>query len=562
MDSDGKSFLLLSAAYDEASVASVLRGASTTGIARLAQEIRAKGTPVELDPRAVAGVSGEMARECLMELIAEHKDRFLAVGIQLPFSESVPLNPSELDTDYAEIDPLILLVRSRGIPLILGGNAITLDAEGTLRRMRERLGACLDGTVAVSGEADRILPELLKQGSTAWQNDARLYRVVDGHVLPGQMQLLSTQELHDLKPLQDPSVVSFEATGRGCKQNCTFCAIPGLSGGPKSMRSFEPKQFVEQVKFFIQSGVTRLGTTDADLFDVGLPWWKEALAQAEEAGLLSDLKAFIFSGYTNAFRLKIRGGLGLEELSILKQLGFRDLGLGVQSTDATVLRNVHRPPVDLDTLYRFFEQCHALGMNVSPDMILGLPGHTDSSSEKDLSALLGMVLQGASARDVFLYQHRRGAQTFEEVSPPPVPQSILHRRDKIFAWNRDFDAIRVNSRTPEEVRRFFPFSVLDAPLITPQEVQSMMDSLRAAQGFDDVFRKVLQRVESDAESLLDPVAVVEKWGQDIEVERACLDSLRAELSPAVYGNVAAPYEKKDPLNGRIARYQQAVRRGA
>ncbi|MEK9159279.1 MAG: radical SAM protein [Patescibacteria group bacterium] len=560
MSSNEKSVLLLSTAYDEETTSTELNGAPTTGIARLAQEIRNRvGVKVILDPRAGAGIPFEKGGEYILKLIDELGDQLLAVGIQLPFSESIALNPRGHLTDYQSIDALISLIRSKGIPLILGGNAITLDAEGTLGRMRERVGECLDGTVAVSGEADLVLPDLLGKDPEAWQDDPRLYRLVNGQTLPGRMQLLTNEELHNLAPLRDPAVIGFEATGRGCKQNCTFCAIPGLSGGPKSMRSFEPHQFVHHVQFFIESGKIGVGTTDADLFDVGIEWWKEVLALSEKAGLLNDLRAFIFSGYTNAFRLKIKGGLGLEELEILKKLGFRDLGLGVQSMEPAVLKSVHRPSVDPTTLWRFFTQCQDSGISVSPDMILGLPGHTESSLKTDIFNMLVMTLHGAQARPAFFYQHRRGSQTFNAPIPAPVSQEIIDQHDKVFSLSSTLDAVRLNSRAPEEIRRFFPNSILEAPIVTPQEIQGLSGSLDILSSSGSVPLAMIERLRGDAQRLLDQSEVIAKWKRDIEVERDCLADLEGDLSPSVYQSLSIPWEKNSHLQRRIAEYQRRQR---
>lgn len=535
-------FLLLSALNDEDPLIREMGPHESVALARLAHQLHLAGISTVTDPRRKWGpiLDAEQRRGLLIQYILETRSKILAVGIQLPFSESVGANRGASDTDYSNLDGVITTIREQGLPLILGGNGITLDGVGTMSRMRDRIGPRFDGTVGVSGEADSILPELLRADPNTWQADRRLFKTQNGKVTPGIMQLLSKEELAALPPLEHTDEHPFngiEAAGRGCKSNCTFCAIPGLSGGPSKMRAFQPKQFVDQVRLLMESGRSGIGTTDADLLDNGMDFWRAVAAIIEEEGLGGDFGAFHLCGYTNAFRLKLGGGISEEDLRLLRGVGLRTVGFGVQSTVGNVLRSVHRPPVSLPAIRQFIGRCRNLGMAVDADMIFGLPGQGESESNEDLAAMLAMTMWGALPSKVFFYAHRPGSATHKEAAPPPPSERTYTLAGCVRELMDLVHLLNVFGRDAEQVKKDFPIYT-PYTLLDPGRIETLACNLEIVLGdFQNsgwVSASEIQKLKAQVELMKNPSYVKSRVEDILDINAAALAEHEGKVSPRVF----------------------------
>lgn len=79
----------------------------------------------------------------------------------------------------------------------------------------------------------------------------------------------------------------------------------------------------------------------------------------------------------------------LEQLKVLRSLGFNRISLGVQDFDSHVQKAIHRNQTEEKTKY-IYEKCRELGFrSLNMDFVYGLPFQTQKSFEKNLKTIIG-----------------------------------------------------------------------------------------------------------------------------------------------------------------------------
>jgi tRNA A37 methylthiotransferase MiaB len=165
-------------------------------------------------------------------------------------------------------------------------------------------------------------------------------------------------------------------TNRGCPYGCTFCDWGAATLSKISQFSLE--RVFGEIDFAARHRVETIGFCDANfgIFERDLEIVRYIVDVSARTGFPKDV------GYTNAKTAKPRLG------TIIKTL--RDAGLtnaaqiSMQTTDAQVLENVERANIRTSEYRKMIAFFHAEDIPTVSDMMLGLPGQTFTTCQRDL----------------------------------------------------------------------------------------------------------------------------------------------------------------------------------
>lgn len=251
-----------------------------------------------------------------------------------------------------------------------------------MRYFAEHLGELSEGISGIAGDADLLLPEVIKEGSHIY--DPRLWRIEEaGAIHHGQMQELSAEEMDQLRKIDHkkflrgghPFQLMMEGSSRGCSYRCKMCPSCALSMTPGT-RDFTPKNFFERMKDQLSIiGRSLIDLVENDAFAVGMEWWREFEKLIDADPLIRKMvDRMSMSAYMNSHFFE---RLTSEDVTTLRRCGLSTLVVGVQSTSQLLLRNIARPSVDLDAVIRVGEECQHQGIKARTHMIWGIPGFED-----------------------------------------------------------------------------------------------------------------------------------------------------------------------------------------
>ena len=157
-------------------------------------------------------------------------------------------------------------------------------------------------------------------------------------------------------------------TGRGCKSRCTFCLWPQTVGG-HNYRTRSVGHVIEEIKWAMKAfPQTKEFFFDDDTFTDDLP---RAEAIAKELGKL---------GVT--WSCNAKANVPYESLKKLKDGGLRLLLVGYESGNQQILHNIKKG-MRIEVAEKFTKDCHELGIAIHGTFILGLPGETQETIQRD-----------------------------------------------------------------------------------------------------------------------------------------------------------------------------------
>lgn len=167
------------------------------------------------------------------------------------------------------------------------------------------------------------------------------------------------------------------AIAEGCMSNCSFCCVKFARG---RLRSFDPKEIVEDVKNLVRSGRREILLTAQDTATYGIGSGDVRLPQLLERIALIDEKFKVRVGMMNPAPAKKL----LPELveAFDDQKIYKFLHLPVQSGNDEVLNRMRRGYTVndfLDIVKAFESRFHELYL--STDIIVGFPGESEEAFE-------------------------------------------------------------------------------------------------------------------------------------------------------------------------------------
>ena len=245
------------------------------------------------------------------------------------------------------------------------------EAEATIVPLVEALAEGR-GLTALEGVAFRCGEGLCECGTPA----------ADGcHVQP------KTSWLEDLDSLPFPRAeqLAFDRydhattliTSRGCPFACTFCTVHAMVG--KRFRARSPSNVVDEIEHYVERfGVRRFLIEDDNFtFDVD-----------RVAAICDEIRARDLS-----VELRLPNGMTVVKLTrdlveTMTGAGFRDLFLGLETTDPKRLREIRKGFTSLDKVAEGSAWFTESGATVSASLIVGLPGQPLDEVARDVGNLL------------------------------------------------------------------------------------------------------------------------------------------------------------------------------
>lgn len=216
------------------------------------------------------------------------------------------------------------------------------------------------------GEGEALLPGILETLAGGRIPDLApvLWAKGDGYV-PGRT-VPEPLSLADCLPppahpswAPDPRGMAYLETGRGCLKACSYCRY--AQGRPRPSY-LPPKDVLARVQRLLERGAREIRFVDPTL---------NAHPRFEE--ILLGLEALTRGSPCTFFGEIHPESLTGSQITRLRDAGFTEVEIGVQSRDPQVLRNVFRgrPRKGLDGIVRALSQS---GLKVTLDLMYGLPG--------------------------------------------------------------------------------------------------------------------------------------------------------------------------------------------
>lgn len=371
--------------------------ATRLGLMRLATQIEGAGVPVHV----TSPVGHD--EDSIIDLIRDNSGNLHPlVGVGLPYTQGDI--GYMMDSSYEGITRVIRAIGNEGLNVIFGGPGITLTPEESLRYFSERVGDVCGEVLAIQGEADLMLPEIIT-GFPGSKGDPRLWTAnSSGVISPGVRQELTPEQLDGLPPVDydkhlrngEPHYGEIEGSSRGCPWRCKMCSSCQLSE-KAGTRDFSPSSFAERLKHnFMETGRSSVFIVDNDAFAPGLDWWR---AFADEVDKDELMRAMVDRSYlsTSAMPTFVQA-LTEEDLDLLERAGVKRIIVGIQAASKKLSKAIGRPQADIGRILEVAQMCAERGMHITTNMIWGIPGHDDDVFAQELEAIVRMSLAGVDTR--------------------------------------------------------------------------------------------------------------------------------------------------------------------
>lgn len=259
------------------------------------------------------------------------------------------------------------LIESYQGPLVLGGSAVSISGPQILDYLGLELALTGDGEESMVELAKRIdrdqpiddLPGLIRrvEGQTVFANQPA--RSVDIDNLPSGF---CAPRPNLQRYIKHGSPIQVQ-TKRGCPLNCVYCTYNRIEG--KAYRLRDPQKVAEEIELMVQTTSSRQVAIVDSNFNTPLGHTKEVLRAIIAKDLDLKLEAI---GITP-------GAVDSELVGLMKQAGFAEVSLGVESACDRVLEGMGKDytAADVRQAASLFRQG---GLPVQWYLLLGGPGET------------------------------------------------------------------------------------------------------------------------------------------------------------------------------------------
>lgn len=151
---------------------------------------------------------------------------------------------------------------------------------------------------------------------------------------------------------------------RGCNKRCRYCSQGNIVA---PVRQLSPQSVIEQFREYLSKGKLYFTFSDDDTF-IDKKWWMEFIDLLAKTGMDEWTS---FSGYSNIESILKYSD---EELREMAQSGFREVSLGVQSTNKEELKRMGRDPKSAEKTLAAIKKLSNAGIDVDMDFIELYPG--------------------------------------------------------------------------------------------------------------------------------------------------------------------------------------------
>ncbi len=251
------------------------------------------------------------------------------------------------------------------VPIILGGIGFTMAPTEVLAYTGMDYGIAGDGEealpdlldcLAADGDPARVAGAVFRLPNGAVQANAPAFAELDGRPAPKRAHFDNTRYF------AEGGQAGIE-TKRGCDNRCIYCVEPAAKGRRVRLRA--PQRVVEEMRGLLDRGIDVFHLCDSEF---NRP---QAHAMAVCEAIIQGGLAGVIRWYTYAYPQSFTPALA----RAMKQAGCAGINFGADHADARILKGLghrHGPESIAETV----RNCHAAGLTVMFDMLLGGPGET------------------------------------------------------------------------------------------------------------------------------------------------------------------------------------------
>jgi len=204
-----------------------------------------------------------------------------------------------------------------------------------------------------------------RNGEIIRNPNRELIKDLNGLPYPARHLLKKPGRYRPADAIQPP--VTSIITSRGCPFNCTFCCTKNIFG--RQVRLMTADRIIEEILYCVgKFGIQEFHIAD-DCFTVSK---KRTLEFCGKIKALNKNLRFIFM---NGLRADL---VDREILLALKSIGVRDVGYGVESGNAEILKHIKKG-ITMDKIKETFKLSREIGFATWAFFIIGLPGETRST---------------------------------------------------------------------------------------------------------------------------------------------------------------------------------------
>jgi len=219
---------------------------------------------------------------------------------------------------------------------------------------------------------------------------------------------------------------------RGCPYPCTFCVSPLYYGNKFRIR--DPKKVVDEMELCYKKHNIQ-----------NFLFWGESFTQKREYGMQ------ICNELINR-KLKLKwitttrvDTIDLELLEKMKKAGCYLLGLGIETPDEGILKNV-RKPITIEYIKNAIALCKQTKIKTMAHFIFGLPGETKKTAEKTIN-----------------FAKKCGVDYAKFYCAVPYPKTQywkeLTKKNQIVSKNwglydQNYSVVKTDQLTPKEIMKF------------------------------------------------------------------------------------------------------------
>lgn len=181
----------------------------------------------------------------------------------------------------------------------------------------------------------------------------------------------------DKEIYRDPTTKRFPKTmvmgQKSCINNCSFCCQPAFFGAP-TVRRRSVEHFIEELIWVKKLGFNEVMFNDATITS-DMKW-----AASLFEGMIKSNINLTWNCSTRADRVNP------EILKLMKAAGCHTIAIGMESVDATVLKNI-RKGVSAENIREAISMIKRSGMDTILFCVVGFPGETKESIETTIAFL-------------------------------------------------------------------------------------------------------------------------------------------------------------------------------
>jgi radical SAM superfamily enzyme YgiQ (UPF0313 family) len=305
-----------------------------------------------------------------------------AVGITIRNIDSLTLARQEFFLENVLRDVIAPIKKTFSGPIVIGGPAVGINGAEMLEY--------LDLEYAVQGDGEMAMAEFLRR-----LEQKESFLGIQGFVIRRNKKVIEENEpwrVEVLDSLPSPKLwdyIDIQAyrrfdspiqiqTKRGCELSCTYCTYNIIEG--KKYRLRNPRKVADEIEALAnKTGVKHIEFTDST-FNIPLEYTKAVL----RAIIAKNLKL-------NFRTMGLNPGAIDEELVILmRNAGFRDVDLGVESGSEKMLKSLGKSYQKTDIRHAG-RLLHRYGIPVCWILLLGAPGESPDTLQETFDTLEEVV---------------------------------------------------------------------------------------------------------------------------------------------------------------------------